>query len=78
MILPDKNLRLQNSLLGVGSALLPMLNVPQSVSELWDKARTQQEHTISFEKFVLALDFLYTVELVEIRDNLVRKRQHAN
>lgn len=78
MILPDKNILLKNSMLGIGSTLLSNLHTPQSVSSLWDKVRSKERETISFEKFVLALDFLFTVQVVEFERGLLHKRQYEN
>ena len=73
MILPNKNIHLRNSLLGIGSALLPSLGTPQSISELWERTHSFPEYSISFEKFVLTLDFLYAINLIQIREGLVCK-----
>lgn len=77
MIFPNKNIRLKNSLLGIGSAMLPLMGTPQSVSELWEKSRSMSEYAVSFEKFVLTLDFLFTVGLIEYKEGFLAKR-HAH
>ena len=78
MILPNKNLRLQNSLFGIGAGLLPALSTHQSVSELWDRAQHQTDLTISFEKFILTLDFLYAVGLVEVENGLLKGKRYVS
>ncbi len=72
MILPDKTLTLSNSLLGSGFIILSLLHQPSSISALWEKGKKTSSIT-SFEKFVLALDLLKTLGLVEIRNNLLYK-----
>jgi hypothetical protein len=71
MILPNKNIILSNSLLGLGLIVLNKLHSKETVSSLWLKIRGEKIN--SFEKFVLVLDFLYTLKLIEIKTNLITK-----
>ncbi len=69
MILPSKHLSTYRSLIGIGSEILRCLDRPRTVSDLWDKMssgayRTDGKWTLGFSQFVLALDFLYVVDLV--------------
>ncbi len=73
MILPDKNLLLSHSLLGMGSVMLDELIVPQTVSSLWEKAR--REGVTPFEKFILTLDLLYMIGLIEFDEGIIRGRR---
>jgi hypothetical protein len=73
MILPDKNIKLSNSLIGTGSVLLAALVKPYSVSSLWEKTKGTPEIN-NFEKFVLVLDFLNLMGLVTIENNLIKLR----
>lgn len=72
MIVPNKNIRLQNSLLGMGAQVLAELRQPQTVSSLWEREKTVKEIS-SYDKFVLTLDFLFMMNLVEFKDGLVLK-----
>lgn len=72
MIMPDKNIRLSYSLLGVGSLLLKNLSRPKSVSALWDSLKKYNEIN-SFEKFVLSLDVLFSLNLIILDDGLLRR-----
>lgn len=72
MILPNKHIRLQNSLLGVGAVLLRNLNTPQTVTSLWGGVRSLPE-VKTFERFTLALDLLYCVGAVDFEDGILRK-----
>jgi hypothetical protein len=76
MILPDKNLLLAHSLLGMGAELLTKLKSPQTISSLWDKVR-KSDKINSYEKYILTLDLLYLLDLVEFQDGLLRKKNHA-
>ena len=71
MILPNKNIILSNSLLGLGLIILENLNAKETTSSLWSKVRGEKIN--SFEKFVLILDFLYTLKLVDINNGMVHK-----
>ena len=73
MILPDKNIFLSQSLLGVGASLLEKLNSPQTVSSLWEKAQKYSEIN-SYEKYILTMDLLYLLGIIEFKDGLLRKK----
>ena len=71
MILPNKNIILSNSLLGLGLIVLNCLDRKETVSSLWSKTRGDKINT--FGKFVLVLDFLFTLRLIDVADNLITK-----
>jgi len=77
MILPDKMLKLRFSLLGAATLVLTELERPQTVSFLWEKVKHHAE-VGAFGKFVLLLDFLYALGLVEYDTGLLRRRSVAN
>jgi hypothetical protein len=72
LILPTKHIRTSHSLLGVGAALLPMLDRPQTVTQLWERARSDSR-VATFERFVLTLDFLYAIGCVDMSEGLLRR-----
>lgn len=72
MILPNKNIILSNSFLGLGLIILENLKHKETVSSLWVK--TRGERINSFEKFVLVLDFLYAINLIDCDENLISKK----
>lgn len=65
MILPTKHLPLDQSLLAGGAAVLVALRAPLTVSATWERVRDTRAIT-TFDRFVLALDLLYTLDLVSI------------
>jgi hypothetical protein len=70
MILPNKTIRLENSLLGVGAIVLSACTAPQTVSSLWERLKNKNEIN-TFGKFVLTLDFLYTIGLLDLDNELI-------
>jgi hypothetical protein len=72
MILPDKNIFLSQSLLGLGAILLPKLKSPQTVSSLWEKVRKSGEINY-YEKYILTLDLLYLLNLIEFDEGLLKR-----
>lgn len=70
MIMPTKYVNLSNSLLGIGSMILVSLDKPCSINNLWINFNLDKR-CITFEKFVYALDFLFVLGLVKIRDNTI-------
>lgn len=76
MILPDKHIRAENALIGVGSDILYCLENPKVVSILWDdvqkrRDRNDRASSIEFDWFILALDFLFMVGAVITHDGLI-------
>ena len=57
MILPDKNIKLEYSLLNCGAIILAEILEPQTISLLWDKVK-RYEALVNYEKFLLTLDYL--------------------
>jgi hypothetical protein len=71
MILPDKHLSQRRSLLGVGSRILGSLDRPQTLGSLWDRFAENDRAqvgaiAVTFDYFVLALDFLFAVGCIEL------------
>ena len=75
MILPTKHLPLSRSYLNVGAIILDMINNKRTVSLLWDAIKGRHE-VQSFDRFVLGLDMLFVLGLIDISDEgvIVRKR----
>ena len=69
MILPDKSVMPANSLLGVGALILNKLDSPQTISYLWETLKNKVN--VSFEKFVLALNLLYILNLINLEHSMV-------
>lgn len=76
MMLPSKHIPEDQSLLAVGAVLLRGLLEPQTISSLWDWARSDGS-VATFERFVLALDFLYVAGAVDFKSGLLRRGNDA-
>ncbi len=72
MILPNKHIKTPNSILGIGAVLLGDLKRPQTVTQLWEQANKIPEIE-SFEKFSLALDFLFLINAIELSKGLLQR-----
>ncbi|WP_417659141.1 ABC-three component system middle component 6 [Pseudidiomarina sp.] len=75
MIMPSKYLREDEALVGISAALLPLVQKNDNLTALWESAK--KIDTIgSFERFILALDFLYLLGLVDLHnDKIVRVQE---
>jgi hypothetical protein len=75
MILPSKHLSHDRALLSVGAVIMRHLSLPITVSALWEEmSRHMQEQkalTIRYDGFVLALDLLFLIGAVELREGLL-------
>lgn len=72
MILPDKNIKLEYSLLKCGALVLESLEVPLTISALWEKLK-EQKVFVGYEKFILTIDFLYMINGIENENGLIRR-----
>jgi hypothetical protein len=70
MIMPSKYLREDEALLGAGATLLHIINDRTSFSNLWEDAKNISVIG-NFERFVLALDLLFLLGLIDFIDNQV-------
>ncbi|WP_425583242.1 ABC-three component system middle component 6 [Streptosporangium oxazolinicum] len=70
MILPNKYIQTSHSLLGQASEILVLRRQGLSVSSLWDEVRNAT--SISYEQFILALDLLYAINLLDINEGTLR------
>lgn len=73
MILPTKTCSLSNSLLGFGTVVLESLNSPTTVNSLWEKIH-DEDPQITFEKFILTVDLLYLLSVIEFDQGLLRRK----
>ena len=72
MILPNKFIEEKDSLLYVGALLLNKLDVPTSVSELWNQVNDNKSVN-NYERFIIALDMLYILNLIELKNEKIRR-----
>ena len=72
MILPNKYLQEHEALLGVGSILLKNLSEERVLSDLWEQVKGFSS-VVNFERFILGLDLLFVLGLVEIKNNKIIK-----
>ena len=74
MILPTKHLQLDQLLLAVGGDILTGLPRPRTVTSLWEEVKRQNQ-IITFERFTLALSFLYAIGAVGLQGDMLRRLQ---
>jgi hypothetical protein len=76
MIFPSKHLSQDRALLTVGAVILRHLSNPVTVSALWEEVSrpTRGQKAAApprFDAFVLALDLLFLIGAIELRDGLL-------
>ncbi len=72
MIMPNKCLKEEDTLLGSSAVIFNNLNDKQTLSELWDKVK-QEEAIYNFERFILSLDLLYLLGIIDFNENSLIK-----
>lgn len=70
MILPTKYLTESETILGVGAVILEKLNDAKLLSELWETIK-RNSLIGTYERFVLALDLLFILGIIEIKNNRI-------
>lgn len=76
MILPDKNINLEYSILNCGAVILGKVVEPQTISLLWEKIRNNEE-VVSFDKFLITLDFLFMINAIKLEAGLVMRCKYV-
>lgn len=73
MLFPDKHIRLSESLLGLSSFVLDSLHKPKNIDSLWQEFQIAKDGGIfpashNIENLILAVDFLFMIDLVKVND----------
>lgn len=76
MILPTKYLNSDETLLGVGNFIIKNVSSNVSLSTLWERVK-KNENVYSFERFLLALDMLFIIGIIDLdnENNIIRVKQ---
>lgn len=74
MILPTKHLEGNRALLTIGAGIIHLLYRPKPISRLWDDLKLAKDNevnssTLTYSWFILALDLLYLLKAIELRDD---------
>lgn len=68
MILPNKYLKISESLIGISSSILKILGSDLlTIDALWskiNKKHKKNKYLISYQKFILTLDFMYMTKMI--------------
>jgi hypothetical protein len=72
MIMPNKYIREDEALIGIGGILLKKLSSEKSLSELWDSSK-KLSNIGTYERFILALDMLFILNLICLQDNKIMR-----
>ena len=77
MILPNKHLLSQDSLIGIGGLLLKKIGPGgTTVSKLWEGVRDRRE-VGTYDRFILALDTLYMLGYLNLEDGMLTKQERV-
>lgn len=80
MILPTKRLSPSRSLIVVGAEIIRLLDEPKTVSRLWhdlkqERAKKGGISLLTYDWFVLTLDFLCALDGIELQHGRLRRVQ---
>jgi hypothetical protein len=70
MILPNKYLTIENSIMGGGALILSNLEKPRTITSLWEEVRSSPQIEI-YSRFILILDFLYTIHAITLDNGFI-------
>ena len=76
MLTPTKNLHEDRTLIKVGAKIISLLTSPKSVNALWQSYLDFQEELanapqITFDIFILGLDFLFMIGAIHHEDDII-------
>ncbi|MFZ1548772.1 MAG: ABC-three component system middle component 6 [Candidatus Nitrotoga sp.] len=74
MILPTKHISLDQSLLGAGAVMLPILFEPMTTTGIWERIKHAPEIG-TYGRFVLTLDFLYAIGAIDMVEGLISRKK---
>jgi len=72
VIMPNKNIRLEYSLLNCGALVLGSLKTPNTLSSLWENSK-KHEALNSYKKFILTLDYLFAIGTITLKNGLIER-----
>lgn len=73
MIMPSKYVKEHESLLALGAVVLKEIKDDgTNLSLIWDKLKNNED-IFNFNRFILTLDMLFILGLIEIRNNKIIK-----
>ena len=70
MILPNKNIRIERSLIGCGVIVLREIKDRDTVTSIWSRVH-KKESLRNYELFILTLDYLFAIGAIEWEDGLL-------
>lgn len=73
-ILPDKTIRIEYSILGIGGIILQNMGSIESVSSLWEKVKMKNEIN-TYEKFISGLVVLFLVSAISYNNGVLYKNK---
>jgi len=68
VIMPSKYLREDETLIGISAILLSVIEKNGNLSAIWESVK-KLDAIGNFERFILALDLLYMLDLIKVRNN---------
>ncbi|KLI27635.1 hypothetical protein A9X77_08390 [Brachyspira hyodysenteriae] len=71
MVLPNKSYTLSNSLIGIGAIILEHINNETDIDKLYETLH--KKYSIDFKYFTFSCTFLYSIGLIELDSNNIRK-----
>lgn len=72
MIMPSKYIQEKDALIGVSALITPYVDNGLMLSGLWEVLKKESIIT-NFERFILALDLLFILGVVNIEDNIIKR-----
>jgi hypothetical protein len=73
MILPNKHIDIQHTLLGSGALILRNLEHPQYVNILWSQVQNLPEIG-NYSRFILTLDFLFAINAIGFEGRMITRQ----
>jgi hypothetical protein len=76
MILPTKRITSNRALISIGAEILEFVSEPKTISQIWEELkqkRVEVKNYLSYDWFILAIDFLYLINAVDFKHEKICK-----
>lgn len=74
IILPDKTIRLEYSVIGIGAIILQNMSTTDSVSSLWERVKVRDEIN-TYEKYISGLILLFSIGVIVYNSGVLSKNK---
>ncbi len=79
MIFPTKHLPPKRSLISISAEVYELIGDKSTISSIWEEysnilSRSLRVADVSYDWFILSIDLLYLLKLIELKDGFIKRK----